>query len=358
MQCRTRSSIRRVQARLLPQAGSGRAFFVGVWRLVLPVASQCSAPTRDRTPPTPATGPHRVLSPIETGSPERPDSTDCSTTTVPPASRTSSASTVHWYRGWSKRFNPARKGYVEPLFRTNRMRVRPLRSSGGSCTGWRGASPSPRRKPRRLAACPPPGPRVVYNLDDSVRDPEEVTNSEPPSTARYCGRRRASSDHQRARVLADVKARRSAPLRGAHGLDAGSAHARPDWLVPTMPNPDPLHVVVDELSRTTPFRVTVDRLERSRERVGLLRRSPLEPHAFRKRGEGMTCAVQSKICSTWWGWSTNNTGFWDGPSGPYLWEPPDGRFIAVDHDAWGDPALIALSSGRAKQPSGPGIVNG
>ena len=124
-----------------------------------------------------------------------------------------------------------------------------------------------------------------------------------------------------------------------------------------MPNPDPLHVAVDELSRTTPFRVTVDRLERSRERVGLLRRSPLELHAFRKRGEGMTCAVQSKIFSTW-GWSTNNTGFWDGPSGPYLWEPPDGRFIAADHDAWGDPALIDLSSGRAKQPSGPGIVNG
>ena len=87
-----------------------------------------------------------------------------------------------------------------------------------------------------------------------------MTNSELPSTARCCGRRRASSDRQRARVLAGVKARRSAPprLRGAHGLDAGSAHARPDWLLPTMPNPDPLHVVVDELSRMTPFPVTVD----------------------------------------------------------------------------------------------------
>ena len=71
----------------------------------------------------------------------------------------------------------------------------------------------------------------------------------------------ASSDRQRARVLACVKARRSAPppLRGAQGLDPGSAHARPDWLLPTMPNPDPLHVVVDELSRMTPFRATVDR---------------------------------------------------------------------------------------------------
>ena len=46
----------------------------------------------------------------------------------------------------------------------------------------------------------------------------------------------ASSSQQRARVLTDVKARRFAPppLRGADGLDAGSAHARPDWLLPTM----------------------------------------------------------------------------------------------------------------------------
>ena len=46
----------------------------------------------------------------------------------------------------------------------------------------------------------------------------------------------ASSSQQRARVLTGVKARRFAPppLRGADGLDAGSAHARPDWLLPTM----------------------------------------------------------------------------------------------------------------------------
>ena len=46
----------------------------------------------------------------------------------------------------------------------------------------------------------------------------------------------ASSSQQRARVLTDVKARRFAPppLRGADGLDAGSAPARPDWLLPTM----------------------------------------------------------------------------------------------------------------------------
>ena len=72
----------------------------------------------------------------------------------------------------------------------------------------------------------------------------------------------ASSDRQRARVLVGVKARRSAPppLRGAHGLDAGSAHARPDWLLQTMPNPDPLHVVVDELRRIRRIRVAVDRM--------------------------------------------------------------------------------------------------
>ena len=46
---------------------------------------------------------------------------------------------------------------------------------------------------------------------------------------------------QRARVLTGVKARRFAPppLRGADGLDAGSAHARPDWLLLTMPTHTP-----------------------------------------------------------------------------------------------------------------------
>ena len=57
--------------------------------------------------------------------------------------------------------------------------------------------------------------------------------------------------------------RRVAPLRprfgGACGLDAGSAHARPDWLLQTMPGLDPLHVVVDELGRIRRFRATVDR---------------------------------------------------------------------------------------------------
>ena len=50
---------------------------------------------------------------------------------------------------------------------------------------------------------------------------------------------RSSSDPQRARVLTAVKARRSAPppLRGAHGLDAGSAHAHPGSCL-TMTHPE------------------------------------------------------------------------------------------------------------------------
>ena len=68
-----------------------------------------------------------------------------------------------------------------------------------------------------------------------------------PSARRpQCRRRRmmlwspaASSGQQRARVLTGVKAPRSArpPLRGADGLDAGSAYARPDWPLTTMPSP-------------------------------------------------------------------------------------------------------------------------
>ena len=70
----------------------------------------------------------------------------------------------------------------------------------------------------------------------------------------------ASSSQQRARVLTGVKARRFAPppLRGADGPDAGSAHARPGWLLLTMPTHTPLHVVVDVLSGMPRFSETVD----------------------------------------------------------------------------------------------------
>ena len=51
----------------------------------------------------------------------------------------------------------------------------------------------------------------------------------------------ASSGQHHARVLTGVQAPRSAPppRREAVGLDAGSAHARPDWPLPTMPAPTP-----------------------------------------------------------------------------------------------------------------------
>ena len=64
----------------------------------------------------------------------------------------------------------------------------------------------------------------------------------------------ASSDHQRARVLAVVKAPRYArpPLRGAHGLDDGSAHARPDWLLSVdAQSPTPRCFYEAALSRAT-----------------------------------------------------------------------------------------------------------
>ena len=67
---------------------------------------------------------------------------------------------------------------------------------------------------------------------------------------------------------------------------------------------------------------------------------PWKPHALRKSG-GMTAGSLDTVYKTWGG-AGNNTGFYDGPSGPYLWERPDGRFITADNDAWGDPALIDL----------------
>ena len=66
---------------------------------------------------------------------------------------------------------------------------------------------------------------------------------------------------QRARVLAAVKTRRSAPppRRGAEGLDGSSAHARPDGLLHDgASDPAPLHVVVDDLSRFRQFLAPVD----------------------------------------------------------------------------------------------------
>ena len=73
----------------------------------------------------------------------------------------------------------------------------------------------------RLAA----GEQYLKELGARIRNHEGL----PQNRWAEWRTRRSSSDSQRARVLTAVKARRSAPppLRGAHGLDAGSAHARP-----------------------------------------------------------------------------------------------------------------------------------
>ena len=73
-------------------------------------------------------------------------------------------------------------------------------------------------------------------LPTGVAEREELTETGLWSTARCRGRRR----HRQAnsvRVCAPTSRRVASlrpPLRGADGLDAGSAHARPDWLLPTM----------------------------------------------------------------------------------------------------------------------------
>ncbi len=65
-----------------------------------------------------------------------------------------------------------------------------------------------------------------------VAEREELTETGLGSTARCCGLRR----HRQAnsvRVCSPTSRRVASlrpPLRGADGLDAGSAHARPDWL--------------------------------------------------------------------------------------------------------------------------------
>ena len=210
--------------------------------------SRARAQRRRETEPHrhPATGPHRVRSSIERAvqnDPNRPTAQRLPSPQRrghPPLRRPLVPRVV-------QEVHSARKGYVEPLFRTNRMRVRPLRVLRGV----------PVPAGRRGIAKPETDPVVWQHVD-----------------------------------------------RPGHG------------------------------SSTTWTTRTESGTGRATSAI-----SPWKPHAFRKRGEGMTCAVQSKICSTW-GWSTNNTGFWDGPSGPYLWERSDGRFIAADHDAWGDPALI------------------
>ena len=155
---------------------------------------------------------------------------------------------VHWYTGWSNTTKPARSGYVEPLFRTNRMRIKPLRVLRG----------------------------FLYRLEQGVAEPE--TN---------------------ARIWQHVS-------RPGHGV---------------------VYNLHSSNGRATGS--------------GYFGGLGWKPQALRKRDKGMSCAAQDTVCRIW-GWDGGNTGFWDGPSGPYLWERADGRFVTADHDAWGDPTLIDL----------------
>ena len=72
------------------------------------------------------------------------------------------------------------------------------------------------------------GARGVY-----VAEREETLNLRLVSTARCCGRRRHRQPNSVRVCSPAIKAPRYArpPLRGADGLDAGSAHARSDWLL-------------------------------------------------------------------------------------------------------------------------------
>ena len=104
----------------------------------------------------------------------------------------------------------------------------------------------------------PPARSVSALSSQNENDFEKETGLR--STARCCGHRR----HRQAnsvRVCSPASRRVASlppPLRGADGPDAGSAHARPDWLLLTMPTHTPLHVVVAVLSRMTRFPATVD----------------------------------------------------------------------------------------------------
>ena len=88
----------------------------------------------------------------------------------------------------------------------------------------------------------------VSDRGQSITVWREVCGGEPlpvgrrvTPLARRCGHRR----HRRAVVCACARQRQGAlaslrpPLRGARGLDAGSAHARPDWPLTTMLAPTP-----------------------------------------------------------------------------------------------------------------------
>ena len=63
------------------------------------------------------------------------------------------------------------------------------------------------------------------------------------------------------------------------------------------------------------------------------------PALRRVRDGTLKSAVQDRICHAW-GFSSRTAPFWKGPSGPFAWVRPDGRFVLADLDGWGCPVLL------------------
>ena len=59
----------------------------------------------------------------------------------------------------------------------------------------------------------------------------------------------------------------------------------------------------------------------------------------RKRGTGFTNKSRDRIYHGW-GWATLSNALLRGPSGPYAWLRPDGRFVLADTDGQGCPVLL------------------
>ena len=99
-------------------------------------------------------------------------------------------------------------------------------------------------RPNSSARCQPRGSRSPeVSISPNTRpayfvgELEDPPNIGVPPTARCCGARRHRQTNS-VRVCSPASRRFASlrpPLRGASGPDAGSAHARPDWLLLTMP---------------------------------------------------------------------------------------------------------------------------
>ena len=59
----------------------------------------------------------------------------------------------------------------------------------------------------------------------------------------------------------------------------------------------------------------------------------------RKHDNALKSPVLDCIWATW-GVTSNGRAFWKGPSGPFAWTRPDGRFVLADMDGWGCPVLL------------------